>query len=151
MGLNTSYRYDQAGRKIEEKWGDLKTARFAWDDFGNIRVTEQEGQVEIREYDALGRLISKTLQDTQGTLFAKESCAYDVFGNFSQKVLWHSKEQAAVYRFVYDPAGNLLEQTDPLDQRTEIGINHRHTNRFGQRVQCSDPTRSSRESCQRDR
>ena len=135
MGLITTYSYDRAGRKIEENCGTKKTC-YQYDDFDNIIQIEQGGQLEIYQYDWLSRPVSKSLQDDQGNLYAKETYAYDIFGNEIEKIVWQTPTTFAKYSSHYGTDGKLLWKEDPYQHRSQWEYNHKHINSFNQQVQC---------------
>jgi YD repeat-containing protein len=113
----------------------LKVIQYAYDDFGRIVKIEQAGQQEIYAYDALNRIIAKTLQDSVGCLYAKEAYQFDPFGNQEKKSIWQASDRLAVYRFSYYSDGSLKYQENPLNQRTFWEYDHQYTNALGQQVQ----------------
>lgn len=141
-GLVTTYRYDGAGRNIEENIGQLKIIRYEYDDFGRVIKTEQVGRQEIIQYDWLDRIISKILQDSQGNIYSKEAYEYDRFGNQIKKTAWQFSYRPAVICMNYYSDGTLSSKYNPLSQRTYWRYDHHHLNEHGQCVQsrtCFDP------------
>jgi YD repeat-containing protein len=144
MGVITNYEYDGAGRKTAEIVNNGKITRYSYDDFGRVskvfRALDQElGQYEIYEYDALGRLLSKSREDSEGVLYAKETYSYDAQGNQIKRSYLVGKEKTADYLYHYNPDGTLCWKEDPLNQRTSYSYNHNERNSLKQRV-CSRDT-----------
>lgn len=59
-GLVTTYAYDGAGRKIGETVEGLKTIRYSYDGFDRLIRKEEEGRVELIDYDGLDRPVSNS-------------------------------------------------------------------------------------------
>ena len=130
MGLVTTYLYDGAGRKIEEKIGDFKTIHYLYDDFDRLISIQQAERAEHLTYDAKDRLISKTWQ-SQGLLFAKETYSYDLLDKQVQKTIWQSSDQIALYQSHYHSDGTLAWSENPLQARTRYEYDHHKTSNLG--------------------
>ena len=135
MGLETFYRYDGAGRKIEEKILD-KVTHYIYDDLNRPVKISTLAQCEILQYDWLDRIVSKTWQDTHGKIYGKTTYAYDIQGNLIEKAVQQSDHRTAVYKSHYDSDGSLLWTQDPLGHRKTWQYNHHHHNGWAQQVQC---------------
>ncbi len=141
MGLVTNYFYNGAGLKTREVIGDnLKEIRYAYDDFGRLIKTSsflegQECQIELRQYDWLNRLISKTLQDHTGTLYSQESYEYDIHGNQTKKSTHQAGDNIATHYSEYNSDNTLKIKEDPLKNQTRYFYDHNHKNELNQGVQ----------------
>lgn len=138
MDVVTRFEYDGAGRKIAEICG-TKIDRYEYDDFGRmIKVchvlNDIQAQEEVYQYDWLDRIVSKTLQNSNGTVFAREAYEYDINDNCVQKTIWQSEEEQALYRNSYDADSKILWKEDPLKNRKSWAYRYHESNSIGQRV-----------------
>lgn len=104
--------YDASGRIVSQDDAivDGKTTSFSYveSEEGKVTsavVTDREGGVAACAFDAAGRLISKTDQDSR-----IETYDYDVDGNLVSQTDGSGRK---ILR-AYDGSGNLLTETDPL-------------------------------------
>jgi RHS repeat-associated protein len=123
LGVLTTYSYDGMGRKISEKVGS-KVTNYDYDEFDRLTkiiriLDDQTSQQEIFEYDWLDRVTSKTLQDNQSRVYAKESYEYDVQGNRINKSVLQAQDQLASYRSEYDFHDNPIKIQDPIHNITQ--------------------------------
>ena len=66
-GNKTTYTYDQAGRRTEEKFADNKSKTFAYNLAGYLtEETDQNGSVIENTFDAAGRLVQREVTRAQG-------------------------------------------------------------------------------------
>ena len=134
MGLITTYRYDGAGRKIEENSGGLKILKYTYDDFDRIIKIEKEGQSQVFQYDWMNRITSKIQQDSQGKIDKQEEFGYDAQGNLIKESVWQSADKCASTHSFYYSDGSLNWQQNPLGHRNTREYDH-HYEENGQRLQ----------------
>jgi RHS repeat-associated protein len=137
MGLTTSYSYDHAGRKIQETIGS-KVTTYDYDDLDRvIKINDPLGASEAYTYDALDRVASKTLIDSEGKIYAKEAYAYDIHGNKTESKFLENEGVWTTHSSQYDSKGKILWQEDPLGNRTTWEHDHNFINEKGQKVLAS--------------
>ncbi|WP_052296594.1 RHS repeat domain-containing protein [Nitratifractor salsuginis] len=103
------YRYDKAGRVIEEKIGSRRI-RYRYDDRGNLEsVTDPLGRITRYVYDLRGRVTEIHYPDG-----SSESFSYDANGNLLTRTVPTSAEHHFAYNGVNRPVG----YTDPEQRST---------------------------------
>ena len=109
-GVTTSYVYDIHGRKTTETTGGAVTS-YGYDDAGNLLSVQDAGGAIARTYDALNRVLTKTVPTFGTTTFA-----YDVTAGLS---VGHIGESTTIsgrtVTRVYDKAGRLAQVKDGAD------------------------------------
>jgi RHS repeat-associated protein len=115
-GLVTRYGYDKRFRRASEvaPWGAVAT--YAHDPLDReIALTNALGEVTRRVFDQFNELVATVQADrVPGAQEWVEYGAYDLFGN----AIHHWGAATSDLRYAYDPAGNLIAQTDANGHRT---------------------------------
>ncbi|MCB1074570.1 MAG: RHS repeat-associated core domain-containing protein [Simkania sp.] len=133
----TTYCYDGAGRKIQEKTADHVT-EFAYDSFGRLSkivnwCDSNTAQVLIKEYDLLDRLVLEKEEDQDGRLFKQIEYHYDSFGNLKETVFYHESLDV-VQKISYDAFRRVIQEQDAEGNITSTSYNERFINHLGQRI-----------------
>jgi YD repeat-containing protein len=124
-GATHLFEYDPEGNKtLETSWFNAETPRFdttfEYDAAGRlVRRVEPLGRIVEYAYDGAGHLVSETLRDAAGGVFAPRvtAHAYDALDRrVRSRRLWEGGEQAVAVR--YDGAGNKVLEVDPLGRET---------------------------------
>ncbi len=123
-GVETRFKYDGAGRLIEEVRADTRRTYF-YDPLGR-QASEREyyGDGEnaftatVWEYDLLNRMVRQEVVDSSGNPISRVEYAYDLDGNRTREVRWSSEAKANISTATYDLMGNPTEATNPLGQTT---------------------------------
>lgn len=113
-GITTIFRYDGAGRKIEEVKGDRRTT-YTYDSLGRLHQTTSHDTVHIHEYDLLNRVIEERIENTQHQLLKLTSYTYDTAGNQTEMTTG-----SITHRFAYDDLGRKIASVDPEGNITSI-------------------------------
>lgn len=136
-GTVTTYTYDSAGRKIEEKTLDRVT-QYSYDALGRLhRITRlKEGrpeQVLVKEYDLLDRVKEERQEDADGLVYSFTTYTYDDFSNQTALIkevqVGESKEQ-----FFYDPLRRIIKTINPMGEVTTTEYDDFYENSHGQKV-----------------
>ncbi|MFE3875765.1 LamG-like jellyroll fold domain-containing protein [Kitasatospora sp. NPDC059146] len=94
------------------------TVRSAYDALGRTsRVTRADGTAATTGYDRLGRMLSTSDLDTTGAVTGTQYATYDPAGNVltaTDKVANTADIAAHARQFSYNPAGQLVQQTEPV-------------------------------------
>jgi YD repeat-containing protein len=131
-GLVTTMTYDARGRRTSRTIGTERTI-FAYDAAGNATgVTMPDGSFHVYGYDAAHRLtglrdalgngmgfsldgndnrVAVGVFDPTDTIVQKRAFAYDSVNHRVQEI----GAQGQITAYNYDPQGNLLQVSDPLD------------------------------------
>jgi len=100
------WKYDGFGQLIETSDPDLGYSCAAYNGFGDVAArTDAQNRVTRYAYDALGRLVTKTLPGTEG----KVTYVYDSGENAKGK-LTALDDPAQVKRLTYDKAGRVKHE-----------------------------------------
>ncbi len=104
LGRSTRLEYDGALRPIRVVHAEGDESRMAYDDRGNITVSERipkpgSGSAVVRE--------------TAG--FKVQGCTYGEFDPSCYQPLWHRDALGRQTDFAYNARGQLVERTDPAD------------------------------------
>ncbi len=144
LGYSTTFEYDFAGRKINERkegTGAFSLSTFAYDSLGRLRTTRQYfGSAEpdyiaqIQEYDFLDRVIETRIEDATGTILRRETYAYDRLGNRTQTHVYSSENVCSTTQTLYDSHGMPIQQIDALGNITQIAYNYEYRNAHNQKV-----------------
>lgn len=118
LGITTTYRYDGAGRKIEERRGERCTA-YGYDTLGRLQKVVKEESVHLKEYDLLGRVIEERTEDIEGHLLEKIGYSYDTLGNLAGTTAY-IEAGPITYRTEYDNVGRKIKEIDPQGNTTYI-------------------------------
>jgi len=116
-GVTTFFKYDGAGRLIEEKRGHpLK--QYIYDPNGNLRekrVFTGKGAYysELYTYNLLGKVIEKKVVSQNGELQRINRFAYDPLGNVLEKTSLVNGEESTV-RLEYDGRSRLIKIISPI-------------------------------------
>ncbi len=129
MGVETKYAYDGAGRKVLEVKGNQKTT-YAYDSLRRLSITKQwSGEsdfiAQIQCYDSLNRVVELRSEDAYGTVFSKETYAYDRLGNQTLTATYDSESTYAVTQTHFNSQGQPTEQVDALGNVTHITYSDR--------------------------
>ena len=82
------------------------------------RIDYPNGQYEAFEYNALGAQTGWTTRGGNDIVYGYTD------GGLLDRVSYRLGNVYAVYRYVYDPAGNLVEVQDPAGNRTRLVVDH---------------------------
>ncbi len=111
-GHVATYKYDFAGRKIEETLKD-RTLRFFYDELGRLYKTQKGDVFIIQTFDLLNRPIETREELANGTRLRFEQYTYDAAGNKT-----HVTTSKGVSETVYDAVGRPVSEIDPLGNET---------------------------------
>ena len=144
LGYSTTFEYDFAGRKINERkegTGAFSLSTFAYDSLGRLRTTRQYfGSAEpdyiaqIQEYDFLDRVIETRIEDSSGKILRKETHLFDRLGNRTQTHVYSSENVCSTTQTLYDSHGMPIQQIDALGNITQIAYNYEYRNAHNQKV-----------------
>jgi RHS repeat-associated protein len=103
-GITTTYGYDIHGRKTSESVGGAATT-YAYDNAGNMLTVADASGTITRTYDALNRVVSKTVPTFGSTTFA-----YDITSGLTAGYVGESTTiSGRATTRVYDKAGRLYQ------------------------------------------
>lgn len=133
-GTITAYKYDGAGRKIEEKTNN-KVTTFSYDARGRLSETKNfidkdHFQIEKIYYDSLDRTIEKRQEDQDGVLYSYTQYSHDDFNN-EKSLTKEVKIGKSVTKKSYDCFKRLIETVDPLGYVTRVIYNDAFVNEHG--------------------
>ena len=110
-GLTTNYKYDGAGRKVEEDIEGIKTT-FFYDALGfNIKVQTKD-IFNCKSFDDAGRVIKKWEEDIYGNIKNLTTFYYDLENRKTKAERLTSKGIATDW-FYYDVKGRIIKHQDP--------------------------------------
>lgn len=132
------YRYDGAGRKIEDQRGDHRTT-YAYDPLGRLwKITswlsDGTSKVEIKEYDLLNRLIEERIEDHKGNIQRKTGYEYDINGNRTHEHRYITTHQCDTTVTLYNSHNLPIKITDALGNEAHITYDFSYENEIGQEV-----------------
>ncbi len=145
MGYSTHYRYDGAGRKIEE-WQESPTdgyskTTYEYDALGRLCCTKRYYGKEITnyiathlEYDNLNRITLEKQVDMTGQCTSWTWYEYDALGNCTLKRTGHLEGDDAEVNYRYNSKSELVEQIDECASTTHIQYNHTFINSNGVQI-----------------
>lgn len=143
MGHTTYYRYDGAGRKVEEWQEDQSNyskITFHYDMLGRLICTRAYYGKEIKnciatyyEYDSLDRVFSDKRVDMIGTCISWNFYEYDRLGNRTLKRSGHADEDAEI-KTTFNSQSELVDEIDECGRCTTHTHNHSFVNELGQKV-----------------
>lgn len=123
-GVETLFKYDGAGRFVEEVRADTRRTYF-YDPLGR-QASEREYYGDgdddytatVWEYDLLDRMVRQEVVDSSRNPISRVDYAYDADGNRIREVRWSTETEVNVSTATYDFMGNPTSTTNPLDQTT---------------------------------
>jgi RHS repeat-associated protein len=111
-GKTTTYRYDDAGRRVSFTDANGRETRYEHDARGRlVKTTFPDGTTKSTAYDAMGRPTAATDQEGRATRYA-----YDDAGN----ILSVTDAKGGVTQYGYDALDNLLSTTDAMGRATRF-------------------------------
>lgn len=132
-GVETTFSFDGAGRKIKEETLD-RVMTYHYDSLGREEKVIQNGErFFIKKYDLLNRIIEEKEEDQAGRLFSITTYKYD---DFSNKIATVKEVQIgeAISRIFYDGFKREIKSVDPLGYETTINYDDYFVNDLGQKV-----------------
>lgn len=132
-GTQTTYRYDGAGRKIEEQTLD-RVQTIKYDSLGREeRVIQGNERAFLKSYDLLGRVLEEREEDLLGKVYGSTRYTYD---DYSNKVAVIKEVQVgdSIEKTEYDPYKRVVCMIDPMGNETHIQYEDFYRNRWGQNV-----------------
>ncbi|MCI5051579.1 MAG: hypothetical protein MRY21_00400 [Simkaniaceae bacterium] len=115
-GLTTHYRYDHAGRKIEERVRERIT-RYSYDSLGNLQDIITDSHIRYT-YDLAGRKVSEELVENGQPISCKR---YHYSSNDKIEMVQIDTDSGpSITRTDYDKFDRPIRQTDPLGYQTHI-------------------------------
>ncbi|MDP1834404.1 MAG: hypothetical protein Q8K75_00605, partial [Chlamydiales bacterium] len=136
MGYATEYRYDGAGRKIEEIQPAGTRISYAYDRLGRLHETthwidDHNFVRTIHDFDFLDRPIAMHSEDQDGTLQRKESYEYDLRGNKTRVAVAIDEHSASQTTTEYDTRNRPTRILDACGHVTTIHNFERYSNPLG--------------------
>ncbi len=140
MGFTTHYRYDAAGRKVEE-WQEAGDAfsktTYEYDALGRLSCTkryyDQSGFIATRfTYDLLNRVTLEKQQDVTGATISWNYYKYDALGNRTLVRSGHLSEDAEI-KSLFNTKGELIQHIDECGSATKIAYDHTFINKNGKK------------------
>ncbi len=111
-GNETTYRYDDFGRMIEQVSPVTGVTRYQYDAAGNLLLTTlPDGSVTTRAYDSVGRVSSAT--STRDERSETVTWTYDV-GSFGKGRLTSMTDPTGATAYTYDRRGLLLSESKSI-------------------------------------
>ncbi|MCX6987961.1 MAG: hypothetical protein NTZ52_00390 [Chlamydiae bacterium] len=112
LGLTTYYKYDDAGRLIEER-AEEHSKTYAYDTLGFRQKTTDHQTSYIELHDVAGRVIKQWIEDERGH---QENIMEFIYDEENRKVEIgrHTSQGVATDHLMYDTQGRLSSHTDPL-------------------------------------
>lgn len=142
-GNTTYYRYDGAGRKIEEmleSGNNYSKTVYEYDSLGRLCKTKKFHDKNRSKYsstrvsyDNLNRPVLEKQQNSAGKCTSWTYYEYDALGNCCLKRSGHTEEDAEV-RSVYNSKSELVERIDEYGNTTTISYNHAYIDELGQKT-----------------
>jgi len=131
-GLRTTFCYDSAGRKIEERAEGRVTA-YKYDALGFLERTYNGITAHVEIHDVCGRIVEQWDEDSTGRAENWMAFAYDG-QNLKKEARRRTSQGKARDVFVHDPAQRLIRHTDPEGNETCWIYDETFQNDLGQRV-----------------
>ncbi|MDJ0344659.1 RHS repeat-associated core domain-containing protein [Streptomyces sp. H10-C2] len=133
-GVTSSYGYNRAGETTASTDGAGNTTQFTYDFQGNRQKTIlPDGTWSQTDYDASSRPTSSKQYDATSTLLTQTSQIYDGVGN----VLASTDANGHTNQFIYDAAGTITQQIQPVSATTSITTSFGY-DAAGQRTRFTD-------------
>lgn len=128
MGYTTYYRYDEAGRKIEEYKEGNKTT-FEYNELGQLCrtkafINDTESIATFVEYDEINRITLDRKEDAAGEHVSWNYYVYDLQGNCTLKQSGYIEKKPSEVHMRYNSQNELIEVIDELGNSTKIHIDH---------------------------
>ncbi len=106
----TEIEYDSLGRE---------SIRKVWFDFG-----PSDYSAEFFEYDLLGNIIEKRIEDAAGSILLRKGFAYDSAGRCVQEHAFSNNKPQTVSKTSYDPFGEPISFWDASGNETKVLIDY---------------------------
>lgn len=126
LGNVHCFKYDGAGRKIEEQIGN-KTTKYAYDSLGRcceVSIGEAGDAkplvMDYKRYDFANRVIEEGSTSGEGSLIKKVQYSYDPIGNRIATIHWSSEQDSAISFTDYDTLKRPVRVIDPNGEITHI-------------------------------
>ncbi|NGX47348.1 MAG: tRNA3(Ser)-specific nuclease WapA [Chlamydiae bacterium] len=132
MGLTTHYKYDELGRKIEERAED-RILTYSYDSLGFLEKITQGGMTKVQKHNVEGEVIEEWEEDSSGKIENHMRFFYDEEGRKERAIRITSKGEAEDF-FFYDEEGHLCKHIDPLGECIEF-LYTQTTNSLGQTIE----------------
>lgn len=139
MGHTTSFRYDSAGRLIEEIKNDKKTTH-AYDSIGRRCKTcewygdgETDYTAKFMIYDLLDRITEERSEDTSGNVLSKTNYAYDANNNKIQVICEIEGNVSCTYT-EFNSLNQPVYIIDANQNKTRFIYDYQFVNENGQKV-----------------
>lgn len=134
LGRSEKIKYDEKARILEQTDPALKSVKYTYgQEFAPLTVTDKNNNKVTYVYDANGNITSITYPDTKQVTYEYDTknrvtrildnrygappketkYTYDAPGNLTQL-----NEASVLTNFTYDPTGEMLTLTDPLNKKT---------------------------------
>ncbi len=130
-GIETSYEYDGAGRKIAEICQDERI-EYIYDSLGRISKTRCGPRIHAQEYDLEDRIVEERVEDLNGAILTQTRYAYDRAGNKSEITQWTSTGPSTEMT-LFDAFKRPLRHVDALGHITVTSYDD-HFQHLGQEV-----------------
>ncbi|MBX7066089.1 MAG: hypothetical protein K1X28_02545 [Parachlamydiales bacterium] len=108
----TTYKYDRAGRKIEEVSSGEKTT-YEYDTLGRLWKTHKADLTTITDYDLLDRVTEERNETKSGVILRKVQYEYDEAGN-QKAIIRNIQGHEAREESSYDSIGRLTSKKNAL-------------------------------------
>jgi len=131
-GLSTTFVYDGAGRKIEER-AEGRVITYQYNTLGFLERTDNATSAHIEIHDVLGRIVEQWQEDSSGRIENWMAFTYDS-QNLKVEARRNTSQGQARDLFAYDTARRLIHHTDPEGNITRWIYDETHQNSLGQRV-----------------
>jgi YD repeat-containing protein len=138
MGIETIFKYDDMGRKIEEATLNNRKS-LGYDRQGRLNqektyYSQNNFLVSENIFDNLDRVILQKTEDNQVNMFGKTTYSYDVWGNALSEVNFLGEDKCRINEFVYDDRGNIIKEIDPEGSEWVSRYDYDFLNNKGERV-----------------
>jgi RHS repeat-associated protein len=119
-GQEVSYKYDFAGRLIEEISRKTKID-YTYDSLGRIGTIKswksaKDFSLHVNEYDNTNLLIEERIENPQGKELFKRRYRYDVEGRLSQIIGYPENQESVLAQYTYDGLGRVSKSSEGSDQ-----------------------------------
>lgn len=136
-GSAVSYRYDGAGRIIEQERNQQLDVSYTYDAFGRVHTKKEwvdrlSAKVTTYLYDNKDQVVNEKVSDLQGNLFSEQSYVYDQRGN-RLEVRYTVGGQPVSTKTRYDVWNRTVETTDAEGNLTHYSYD-KEENTLGQQV-----------------
>ncbi len=129
QGSQVSYRYDSAGRKIEEISPDGRCS-FSYDDLGFLKKASRGDISRIQLFDPLGQVLEEWVESPDGGKQHHVLFSYDAQGR--KTVI--QKTGGVKDLLSYDDKGRILKHIDSLGNATLFLYDETEKDEFGQPI-----------------